>query len=495
MAKLNGKDIIAIMKKAHLAKFQKKTVAPKTVGQTVRPDEGYDGLSEVEIGSSTLTAKKTVTPKVTAQTINPDSGDIGLLGVVVNATPLTSQKTVTPKTTSQTINPNSGDLGIKSVVVNATPLTSQKTVTPGASNKTIVPDSGDLGLTGVVVEGDTNLIAENIKENVSIFGVVGTVKAAGVNKLASVVNMTLIELTAEDLDGVINIRRYVFESMPNLTSITIPSTVKTITDAAFRDNYKLASVEFSPNSQITSIGSWAFQNSNIKSITIPESVTECGSSAFYACELLDTINWNATECSTKQFSSSGGDGLFISGGNTNISLKTANIGANVHVIPDFMFKNCARLQNVIIPDNSQLTKIGKSAFYNCDELKSIDIPDSVTVIDSAAFIECNSLKNVSFGENSQLTTIGDAAFWTNHLISITIPRTVTSIGGGYCLNIGNSTSKAIITMLPITPPAIQADTFVTSLLDKIIVPKGCGDVYKAADIWSSLADYIEEATE
>ena len=44
MPKINGKDIIAVITKGRLAKFQKKTVTPTTVGQTIKPDDGYDGF-------------------------------------------------------------------------------------------------------------------------------------------------------------------------------------------------------------------------------------------------------------------------------------------------------------------------------------------------------------------------------------------------------------------------------------------------------------------
>lgn len=67
--------------------------------------------------------------------------------------------------------------------------------------------------------------------------------------------------------------------------------------------------------------------------------------------------------------------------------------------------------------------------------------------------------------------------------------------GSAALRIGGGANEVIITMLPTTPPTIASNTFTAEYLNKIIVPKGTSETYKAATNWSAFADYIEEAAE
>lgn len=78
-----------------------------------------------------------------------------------------------------------------------------KTVTPTASGLTVVPDSGK-ALSSVVVNGDADLVAENIKEGVTIFDVVGTFAGGGESR-AKVFPITLASnVTAPQMPIVIN---------------------------------------------------------------------------------------------------------------------------------------------------------------------------------------------------------------------------------------------------------------------------------------------------
>ncbi|MBQ1456045.1 MAG: leucine-rich repeat domain-containing protein, partial [Thermoguttaceae bacterium] len=58
------------------------------------------------------------------------------------------------------------------------------------------------------------------------------------------------------------------------------------------------------------------------------------------------------------------------------------------------FNSCRHLTtSVTIPES--ITKIDKSAFWDCDRLEKIEIPASVKIIGKAAFKYCRSLQDVS----------------------------------------------------------------------------------------------------
>ena len=79
-------------------------------------------------------------------------------------------QTYTPGTSVQTIEAGQYLAGVQTIA--AVP-TEEKTVTPSTSQQIISPSIGKF-ISRVIVAGDANLIAENIKEGVTIFGITGT---------------------------------------------------------------------------------------------------------------------------------------------------------------------------------------------------------------------------------------------------------------------------------------------------------------------------------
>ena len=62
----------------------------------------------------------------------------------------------------------------------------------------------------------------------------------------------------------------------------------------------------------------------------------------------------------------------------------------------------------IIKCASDITSIGKKAFYNCNKFTSVTIPNSVKSIGKLAFRSCYGLTSVSIGNS--VTSIGDQSF-------------------------------------------------------------------------------------
>ena len=199
----------------------------------------------------------------------------------------------------------------------------------------------------------------------------------------------------------------------SLQSVTIPDSVTSIGDSAFSCCSSLQSVTI-PDS-VTSIGGRAFgECSSLQSVTIPDSVTSIGDRAFSWCTSLQsvTIPDSVTSIDESAFS-------------WCTSLQSVIIPDSVTSIGDRAFWGCTSLQSVIIPDS--VTSIGNKAFSDCKSLQSVTIPDSVTSISDSAFSGCSSLQSVTIPDS--VTSIGRRAFSKcSSLQSVTIPDSVTSIG-------------------------------------------------------------------
>lgn len=120
------------------------------------------------------------------------------------------------------------------------------------------------------------------------------------------------------------------------TDVVIPATyngkkVTKIANSAFsyvknKENIKSITI---PNS-VTSIGSYAFSGcSSLTSITIPNSVTSIGGGAFKSCSSMKTVWWNAKKCTD-----AGGFYSYIFNG---CKIYTINIGKNVQLLPKYAF--------------------------------------------------------------------------------------------------------------------------------------------------------------
>lgn len=92
------------------------------------------------------------------------------------------------------------------------------------------------------------------------------------------------------------------------------------------------------------------------------------------------------------------------------------------------FANCQNLTRVEIDDHCHLLEFGDSLFSNCSSLRSLTIPKSVTTLGSCCFLGCGNLTSISFPLGSQLRKIGVRCFEDTRFHSVMIPASVKEIG-------------------------------------------------------------------
>ena len=297
--------------------------------------------------------------------------------------------------------------------------------------------------------------------------------------------------------GVTSISNFAFD-MQGFTSVTIPSSVKSIGIRAFYACQNLKSVNIP--SGVTSIGDDAFLNCyNLSNITIPSSVTSIGAHAFWSTKwlinkrknnplvIVNGILIDGTLCDGKVSIPNSvtriGDSAFEFCSN----LTGVTISKSVKSIGSFAFDNCTSLKSVTIPSN--VTSIGDDAFLNCYNLSNITIPSSVTSIGKNAFDSCTSLKSVTIPSN--ITSIGDYTFANcKSLTSITIPYSVTRIGVSAFFGCTNLTSVTI----PSSVKSIGIWAFYEcSSLTSVIIPKSVKSIGNEA--FGYYYDYNKESEE
>ena len=173
---------------------------------------------------------------------------------------------------------------------------------------------------------------------------------------------------------------FIFRYCSGLTSVTIPNSVTSIGDSAFSYCYGLTSIVI-PNN-VTSIGDDAFERcERLTSVTIGSSVTTIGHNAFLGCHRLTSI---AIPNSVTRIRSSAFQGCS--------GLTSVKIGNSVTIIENGAFFGCSSLLSITIPNS--VTNIRREVFRCCRSLTSIIIPNSVMSIGDSVFRDCDNLKEI-----------------------------------------------------------------------------------------------------
>lgn len=284
-------------------------------------------------------------------------------------------------------------------------------------------------------------------------------------------------------ESVSKINSFAFCLCSGLTEVTIPKSVTSLYYTAFMECDNLESIEVSADNpsyasvdgvlfnkdktqiitcpagkkgeyampeSVMYIGQFAFYESALARVIIPDSVKEIGIDAFAHCRALTEITipksvtfilGNEFRCSqllteinvdadNPKYTSE--DGVMFNKNKTQLIAYPSGkagaytIGDGVKSVGTFAFYECGQVTEITIPDSVEeigfaaflgcteltkvvmgkgLTKISDSAFEDCSALKSVYIPGSVELIEKEAFAECNALTDVYYD--------GDEEDWGN----------------------------------------------------------------------------------
>ena len=206
-----------------------------------------------------------------------------------------------------------------------------------------------------------------------------------------------------------------------LESVTIPDSVQTVSSNVFADCKSLSNVTI--GSGLKRIGDYMFMNCpSLTSIKIPDNIESIGQYAFSACSYLETVEI--------------GSGLSALGSNVfNACRRLKNLTVSPENTTFHSENNClintAEKTLVVgcavgmIPEDGSVTKIGAHAFSGRSR-SSIAVPDSVTAISTCAFADCTGTAVISLSKN--LETIGISAFENcNYLVIMDFPKSLKNI--------------------------------------------------------------------
>lgn len=218
------------------------------------------------------------------------------------------------------------------------------------------------------------------------------------------VNKLIIEgeLNADDWSKI--------KQMTNLTELDLSKAlIDEIPNEAFNGRWAIDKVVLPPT--LKKIGSYAFQNTSLTSVNIPDNVETIENNAFGRVKRLQEVHLP--------------DNLTALGGSAFEycrNLRAVKIPSKIKVITWYAFRDCSSLQSVELHDS--ITGFGNESFAGCD-LREITLPKSTTAVGNHAFEGNANLSKVTFNEG--LIYIGESAFQNTAIDTLNCPSTLRNI--------------------------------------------------------------------
>lgn len=334
---------------------------------------------------------------------------------------------------------------------------------------------GCTALTDITFETGITKIADRQFDGSPIKSITipGTVTTVGMSAFSDCANLTAIDLPSSvtEIDG------YAFEKCTALTAVTLPKHLRRLGTEAFLGCTALKSVFIplslqnasNPFQKCTALTDVTFEDgrtelpdtllegSGVRQLTVPQTVTKIGYSAFADCTQLTAITLPAglRELGNEAFKGCTAlTGVALPDSLTALgygvfrdcsALTAAEFPAGIAPVSwssgSSMLRNCTSLRSVKLPKT--VSSLGDYFFAGCTALERIVLPDSVTEIGSNLFNGCTALTDVTLSTNLQ--AIPENTFYgCANLQKLVAPYAVTKIGK---TAFANCTSLTELTLL------------------------------------------------
>lgn len=194
--------------------------------------------------------------------------------------------------------------------------------------------------------------------------------------------------------GILSIADGAFDGDEALKSIRLSASLEIIGNNAFLGCTNLTAIDLKP--RITFVGSMAFFNTGVKSVVLPDKLTETGFQAFAEAEEI-------------------------------------TLSPKMKTVPEGFLGGSLRLKKVVIPEG--VTKIKAGAFSCCPEVEEISFPSTLTEIGDYAFNDSTRLATEIWYDENAYSSNRDEIRASYPLKTVTIPSGVKKIGKesiGFC---------------------------------------------------------------
>ena len=228
----------------------------------------------------------------------------------------------------------------------------------------------------------------------------------------------------------IDIQEKAFQNCSTLRTLEVPDSVRTIGKFAFAACDSLTTVRISENSNLTTMGAFAFSQTGISELYLPRYV---GIGGFDGSVLAFSSDMRSITVHAENDAFAVDGNTLYNADKTQLIYYPASltgsyaVGDGVEAIGTYAFA-ASKITDIEL---NAITSIGVSAFDSCKRLTAVVIPDTVVTMEAGAF-RFSAIEQITLSEH--LTELSASVLASTNLTDIHIPTGVAHIQNGALLN-------------------------------------------------------------